>query len=73
MPTAEEMLLTVKGRIRLFMELNTRNGLYAFPASEAHGVITDQVELALAVRDALDNRSDYDIIIDRMGDIWTAS
>ena len=55
------------------MELNTRNGLYAFLASEAHGVITDQVELALAVRDALDNRSDYDIIIDRMGDIWTAS
>ena len=50
--------------------VNTREGLYAFLDSDADGVITDQVELAIEVQRELENRTDYDILVDRMGDIW---
>ena len=50
--------------------VNTREGLHHFLNSDADGVITDQIELAMEVQAELDARTDYDIIIDKFDELW---
>ena len=44
--------------------------MYKFLDSHCDGVITDQIEMSEKVQEALDNRSDIQLLKDKLGDAW---
>ena len=50
--------------------INTEAGMYRFLDSSCDGIITDQIEMAERVQEALDNRNDLQVLKDRLADLW---
>ncbi|MBR4720252.1 MAG: glycerophosphoryl diester phosphodiesterase membrane domain-containing protein [Clostridia bacterium] len=50
--------------------INTEEGMYKFLDSECDGIITDQIEMAESVQKALDNRSDIQLLKDKLNYSW---
>lgn len=50
--------------------INTEDIMYKFLDSHCDGVITDQIEMSEKVQETLDNRSDIQLLKDKLGDAW---
>ena len=50
--------------------INTEKGMHQFLDSRCDGIITDQIEMAKRVQAELNNRTDLQLLQDRLEDIW---
>lgn len=58
------------GKLAVVWTVNTEEGMRRFLESEIDGIITDEVPLSEHVQADLDCRTDLQVMIDRMSDIW---
>ena len=50
--------------------VNTEDSMYKFLDSSCDGIVTDQIEMSENVQEALENRSDIQLLKDKLGDFW---
>lgn len=58
------------GKQAIVWTVNTAEGMYRFLDSSIDGVITDEIRLAEETRKRLEERTDLQIIRDKLGNIW---
>ena len=58
------------GKKAVVWTVNKEEGMLRFLDSEADAIITDEVELAEEVQQELDERTEYRVLLDRLGDFW---
>ncbi len=58
------------GKKAVVWTVNRQTGMQHFLDSAADAIITDEVVLAEEVQKMLDERTDYEVLVDRLGDFW---
>ena len=58
------------GKKAVVWTVNRQTDMQHFLDSAADAIITDEVVLAEEVQEMLDGRTDYEVLVDRLGDFW---
>ena len=58
------------GKTAVVWTVNSKDGMQKFLDSNIDAVITDEIELALLVREELDSRTEFEVLEARLEDIW---
>ena len=58
------------GKKAIVWTVNSEKSMRRFLLSDCDAVITDEIELAESVRKKLDERTEYEILLDAFADFW---